>query len=310
MKKSIILYAWLLLGLGSIASCQGVPEHVRSESPVSRHDSAGWFDPASIPLPFALPGGELTEQHFLADRTAEVYHLPMSASSPEAVMAYRQALAYAANDETEAYFAQMEAATAHDPQLFMGYAHCAMVMLFEANPQEATPLLAQALAIPLSKLSPAERILRPLLRQWQQTPQASPASVMAELVEAFPETAEAYVLAGSCAYWLEEDMAKAVHYLEQAQQLRPTYGPGYNLLGHSYLALGQMEQARIAFEAYLIFAHEEANAYDCLGDYYLQTKHYALAARYYDQAAFRGMRPAQQRAEQARHLLAQSGQGH
>jgi len=126
---------------------------------------------------------------------------------------------------------------------------------------------------------------------------------MAALTEAYPKTCQAHELAATSAYWISEDSKAAAQHLVHLLELRPAYGGGYNMLGYNYMALGEMYQAKAAFEKYLELAPDEANAYDSMGEYYMVNKDYAKSAEYYDRAAAMGMEPAKERAEKAREAL-------
>lgn len=230
-------------------------------------------------------------------------NFPVSSSFPKAISAYHQALELAANARLKDYGKKMGEAAAIDPEFFMSYAHRAMVKVSFKQYEDAKVFIDKAAAFSSENLTEAEKIVHKLMVQWKKDAKSSPANVMTELVEAYPQHAEAYELAGSCAIWMDGDKEKALAYFEKAQQLRPTYGPGYNMLGYSYMNVDQMDEAKTAFEAYLQFSPNEANAYDSMGEYYMKINDYAQSAKYYDKATALGMKNAKERADKAKELM-------
>ena len=96
-------------------------------------------------------------------------------------------------------------------------------------------------------------------------------------------------------------------YLLRLLELRPEYGGGYNTLGYNYMALQEMDKAKAAFEKYLELAPNEPNAYDSMGEYYLNTGDYARSAEYYDRAVALGMEGSKKGAEKARAAMEHGG---
>jgi tetratricopeptide (TPR) repeat protein len=236
---------------------------------------------------------------FLNDR-----YLPLTASSPAAITAYREALEHAANVRLDQYFEKMEAAVEIDPNFFMGYAHRAMAEISFGEYEKAAKYIDQALSICSDDHTRAEQILCRLMAQWKADPKSSPEPLMEELVVVYPKTAEAYELAASCAVWIDKDHQQALNYYQAAQRLRPDYGPGYNMLGYAYLNTEQPAKAKEAFEAYLRLSPDEPNAYDSMGEYYLIMEDYAKSVEYYDQAVAMGLEGAKARADKAREAMA------
>ena len=130
---------------------------------------------------------------------------------------------------------------------------------------------------------------------------------MAALTDAYPGTAQAHDLAAVSASWISKDSKVAIQHLQRLLELRPEYGGGYNSLGYSYMALGEMGKAKAAFEKYLELAPEEPNAYDSMGEYYMVAKDYAKSAEHYDRAVELGMEDSKERAEKARAALKEAG---
>lgn len=233
--------------------------------------------------------GNLTGERFL----------PLSASSPKAIPAYHAAMELLANSAVGEYYKKMTEAIEHDAKFLMGYAFRAIELVAFDKFDEAAPFIDQAASVCSEHLTPAEQIMCKLMTKWQADSISSPAPLMDELIAAYPNTFEAYDLAGRCAYWIDNDKQKAIAYLEQAKALLPSYGPGYCLLGYSYLDTGDMKKAKVAFDTYLRLSPKEANAHDSMGDYWYKAENYPLAIKHYEKAVEMGMESAQDRADKA-----------
>ncbi len=267
------------------------------------YDKYGYFPDAEFYLEFK--DGQIRRDAYLLLRAVfpNDHHLPLTASSPEALAAYCEALDHAANANLPEYFKKMEAAAALDPHFFMSYAHRAMAEVSFGEYEKAGKLIDKALAICSDELTEAEQIVCKLMTQWKKDPKSSPEAVMEELVLVYPKTAEAYEMAASGALWIDKYPQQALNYFQAAQRLRPDYGPGYNMLGYAYLGTEQSAKAKETFEAYLRLSPHQANAYDSRGEYSLTVKDYARLLEYYEQVVAKGMGKAQERADKVRKLM-------
>lgn len=243
----------------------------------------------------------------LAFLSAQDTYLPVSSSSEAAKADYFKALQAAENANIPDFFDGMKAAVKTDPNFFMAYAHLAFAETAFGQYEKAAAFIKPALAIDPAGFNEGEKIHRKALEAWDKDPKADPAKYMEALTAAYPNTAEAYDLAGRSAAWLSKDPKAAVKHLLRLLELRPEYGGGYNTLGYNYMALEEMDKAKAAFEKYLELAPAEANAYDSMGEYYLVAKDYAKSAEYYDRAVELGMEGSKQGAAKARAAMAEKG---
>jgi Flp pilus assembly protein TadD len=163
------------------------------------------------------------------------------------------------------------------------------------------------LAIDPADFNEGEQIIRTALQALAADPKADPAQFMAALTAAYPATAQAHDLAAISASWISKDPKASVQHLLRLLELRPDYGGGYNALGYSYMALQEMDKAKVALEKHLELAPNEPNAYDSMGEYYMLTEDYAKSAEYYDRAVALGLEASKAGAEKARAALKEGG---
>ena len=239
--------------------------------------------------------------------SAQDIYLPVSSKSETAKTEYFKALQAAESINIPAFFDGMKAAVKTDPNFFMAYVNLAFAETAFGQYEKAAAYIKPALAIDPAGFNENERIHRKALQAWDKDPKADPAEYMEALTAAYPNTAEAYDLAGRSAAWLSKDPKASVKHLLRLLELRPEFGGGYNTLGYNYMALQEMDKAKAAFEKYLILAPDEPNAYDSMGEYYLNTGDYAKSAEYYGRAVALGMEGSKKGAEKARAAMSQKG---
>jgi tetratricopeptide (TPR) repeat protein len=239
--------------------------------------------------------------------SAQDTYLPVSSTSEAAKADYFKALKAIENADVPGFFDGMKAAVKTDPNFFMAYVNLAFGETAFGQYEKAAAFIKPALAIDPASFNEGEQIHRQALQAWEKDPQADPAKYMEALTAIYPNTAEAHDLAGRSAVWISKDTKASVKHLLRLLELRPGYGGGYNSLGYSYMALGEMDKAKAAFEKYLELAPAEANAYDSMGEYYLTVKDYAKSEEYYDRAVELGMEGSKQGAEKARAALKETG---
>ncbi|MBK8555447.1 MAG: nuclear transport factor 2 family protein [Lewinellaceae bacterium] len=237
---------------------------------------------------------------FLSSLSAQDIYLPVSSSSEAAKSQYFKAIQAAENANIPDFFDGMKAAVKTDPKFFMAYVNLAFGETAFGQYEKAAAFIKPALAIDPAGFNKNEQIHRKALEAWDKDPKADPAKYMEELTAAYPNTAEAYDLAGRSAKWLSKDPKAAVKHLLRMLELRPDFGGGYNSLGYTYMELGEMGKAKAAFEKYIALAPKEPNAYDSMADYYLTNKEYAKSVEFYDKAAAMGMGNAMAGADRAR----------
>jgi len=237
---------------------------------------------------------------FLTPLSSQDIYLPVSSTSETAKAEYFEALQAIENADIPGFFDGMKAAVKTDPNFFMAYVNLAFSETAFGQYEKAAAFIKPALAIDPADFNECERIHHQALQAWEKDPKADPAEYMEALTAAYPNTPEAYDLAGRSAKWISNDTKSSVGHTLRLLELRPDFGGGYNTLGYNYLALGEMDKAKVAFEKYIELAPREGNAYDSMADYFMANKEYARSVEYYDKAAAMGMSNATERADQAR----------
>lgn len=230
---------------------------------------------------------------------AQDFFLPVSSKSKAAKAAYYKADELGYNVHLKEANTELDKALREDPNFFMAY----VLEIFYASGEKRAELVDKALAIDDSKFTEAERIVRQQLVRWGADPKAKTAENMIELVAAYPKTPQAYEWASLHAAYTDKDADTALEYAQKLAELRPKCAPNYNVLGYLNMQMQQMDQAKSAFEKYIALAPKEPNAYDSMGEYYMNAKDYAKSAEYYDRAAKLGLADAKGRADKARSMV-------
>ena len=231
--------------------------------------------------------------------TAQQFLLPVSSASQPAKAAYYKAADLASNSRIPEARAQLDSALKADPTFFMAY----VSMIFNTSGEKKAGLINKALALDAGKLTKAEKILREQLVKWQADPKAKAGQTMTALVAAYPKNPQAYEWATQRAVYTDKDTAAALAYTQKLAQVNPKFAPNYNNMGYMYMYTQQMDKAKVAFEQYIAHAPQEANAYDSMGEYYMNVKDYAKSAEYYDKATAMGYTVSKERAEKARAMM-------
>ena len=104
-----------------------------------------------------------------------------------------------------------------------------------------------------------------------------------ELADLHPEDGVVQQFVGM-AFNLFKRPKEAIPYLKRAYELAEMPGSA-NVLGYVYLQMGDTDQAKKYFEAYMEAASGHHNAYDSMGDFYMATKNYKAAAESFEKAA-------------------------
>lgn len=104
-----------------------------------------------------------------------------------------------------------------------------------------------------------------------------------ELADLYPEDGVLQQFVGM-AFNLFKRPKEAIPYLKRAYELAELPGSA-NVLGYTYLQIGDTEQAQKYFEAYMETTSGHHNAYDSMGDFYMATKNYKAAAESFEKAA-------------------------
>jgi tetratricopeptide (TPR) repeat protein len=87
-------------------------------------------------------------------------------------------------------------------------------------------------------------------------------ALLQRLEGAFKDDERVQQQLGTYHFFTRQDYAAAVHHLERAIEIEPTFSPAYNLLGYARRFLGDFEGAEQAFRRYTELIDDEPNPYD------------------------------------------------
>ncbi|OOG70583.1 lipopolysaccharide assembly protein LapB [Algoriphagus sp. A40] len=235
---------------------------------------------------------------------AQGYFLPVSTTSEEANKNYQAAVMSTQHADLTSYRELMVKALESDPEFFMALAHRGMGSLNSTNPDFPKENIKKALAVSEDKLTESEKILRKALVLLDDDLKTDITGVIKELQAAYPNTAQAYDFGLFVNYFYKKDYPEAIKNGEMLIKLAPDHGGGYNMLGYANMAAGNMKDAKSNFKKYINKFPKEANPYDSMGEYYMNVKDYKNSAKYYQKAADMGLETSQERADEAKKLMA------
>ncbi|MCB9351384.1 MAG: tetratricopeptide repeat protein [Lewinellaceae bacterium] len=242
----------------------------------------------------------------LAFLSAQDIYLPVSSSSETAKAEYFKALQAGENANIPGFFDGMKAAVKTDPNFFMAYVNLVFAETAFGQYEKAAAFIKPALLLTLPASTRMNESIAKPWKQWTKTRKPTRLNTW-KRYRRLPPTRLKPMTCDWSAAWLSKDPKAAVKHLLRLLELRPEYGGGYNTLGYNYMALQEMDKAKAAFEKYIELAPNEPNAYDSMGEYYLNTGDYAKSAEYYDRAVALGMEGSKNGAEKARAAIAQKG---
>jgi len=215
----------------------------------------------------------------VAGLTLGVYaqQMPLNSSNPEAEAKLRQALDLMAHDMPTFGKLVMEA---HELDPAMPMANFFMAVMPE-NPADGKPY-ADAFNAFEGELTEAEQqFAKVLVNLENEDLEAAP--YMVALTEMYPNDAHAHLLSGF-SNSMDENFEVAVAALEKAIAIKRMPG-AYNMLGYTYMRMGEMEKAKSAFETYALVVPGHANPHDSMGDLLMAMEDYEAAAAEFDKAA-------------------------
>ena len=191
-------------------------------------------------------------------------------------------------DEADAFFEKvyivqgidlLENALTEDPDFFMAAYGLATYHMY-AEEEVAFRKYAEQAVQSAYRLSRGEKLLKSVLQQLLEDPQADVTTTGIELVKLYPDDPDAYF---HLAFFqgIAGDYHGQVETLLKAAAIKEYPATVYNSLGYAYMDLGQFEDAAAAFDKYLELKPEEPNPHDSKGDYYMAIGEYELAHESY-----------------------------
>jgi tetratricopeptide (TPR) repeat protein len=235
---------------------------------------------------------------------AQEYFLPVSTTSEDAKKNYQAAVMSTQHANLTSYRELMTKALEGDPEFFMALAHRGIGSLNSTNPDFPEENIKKAFAVSEAKLTESEKIIRKALVMLDNDLKADITGVIKEVQAAYPKTAQAYDLGLFVNYFYKKDYPEAVKNGEMLVKLAPNLGGGYNMQGYANMEAGNMKAAKSSFKKYIKKFPDEANTYDSMGEYYMNVKDFKNSAKYYQKAADMGLETSQERADEAKKLMA------
>lgn len=85
-------------------------------------------------------------------------------------------------------------------------------------------------------------------------------------------------------YYVKQEYPKAIRQLKKSIEINNQYHPAINMLGYTYMAMNNQDEARKYFTEYIEILPDYANPYDSYAEFLLQTGKFTDAIKYYDKA--------------------------
>ncbi len=162
-----------------------------------------------------------------------------------------------------------------DPDLFMAFYQLASFDLYFDNIDRFKEYAEKAVNIEAG-LSEGEELLKETLKKLLENENTDVTAIGEELVELYPNDAEAYSWLSFYQY-LIEDYESSAQTTKKAIEITDDPAPLYNSLGYTYMALERFDSAEVAFDKYLELEPDLPNPYDSKGDYYMKVEEYGSA---------------------------------
>lgn len=109
-------------------------------------------------------------------------------------------------------------------------------------------------------VTPGEQLLIRAYHAQQNRDYQSACRFVDSLTRMYPKDKHCLLYANHAYFYVDPD--KALEYLNRALKIDPYYGAAYNLLGYELEQLGRLDEARKAYEDYMDYSPQSANAID------------------------------------------------
>jgi Tfp pilus assembly protein PilF len=218
---------------------------------------------------------------FACTQSPKEKKMAITTSSEKALQLYTEAMAAGENYYMNKFSDLAKKSLEEDPDFFMANYMLAMFYLGsnDAKFRDYTNKAVNCKA----KLSKEELMLKEALGKFLENEKADNTEIGKKLIEMFPNDVFAY----ETLMWFQyiiQDNPGMVKDLENAITVFDKHAPFYNMLGYSYMSLGQNDKALNAFNKYIELAPDIPNSYDSKGDYFMKVKDYASAYESYMKA--------------------------
>lgn len=212
-------------------------------------------------------------------------YMTITTNSEKALELYQMAYEIAYDVvELEKAVSYYEQAIKEDTNFFMAYYQLATFHLFHNNDKKFEKNAIAGINCN-TKLSKGEEIQKKALVEWLKDKNSNNSSLGLELVDLYPNDADAYINLGFY-YYLNKDYEKAISAFFMADSIgvkdNNYCGPKLAIvpicmLGYAYLITDQLDNAKASFDRYIELFPDDQNPYDCKGDYFMQIKKYDKA---------------------------------
>ena len=204
---------------------------------------------------------------------AQSREMPMSANK-QALAFFEQARVKADNLEDPGTL--FDQAVQKDPGFAFGYLFAGQTNVeFQNNLEKAVSLAAKA--------TPAEREWIMSIEAQNRGDQDAALTHLQAVEKLYPHDKRVLMQMGNYYRGIGDD-AKSLEYYLAASKVDKKYAPPYNIIGYSYVALGNFGEAEKAFKTYISLIPNNANPYDSYGEMLLNSGKFDESIRQYSMA--------------------------
>jgi tetratricopeptide (TPR) repeat protein len=207
------------------------------------------------------------------NKTTKDGKMPITTKSESALALYKEARAAFEDVNLPVGLDKLNNAVTDDSDFFMANFY---LSLYYLDNKEKFDEYANAAINSKAKLSKAEELLKSSLPKLIENQKADVTDVGKKLVEMYPKDVWAYWFLFTFQNIIN-DQNGCAETLSKALEITDNPAPVYNMLGYVYLRLGKNDEAGAAFNKYLELAPTNPNAYDSMGDYFMNVKEYGKA---------------------------------
>lgn len=218
---------------------------------------------------------------FACTQSPEEKKMAITTSSEKALQLYTDAMAAGENYYMNKFSDLAKKSLEEDPDFFM--AHYMLALFYMGSDDAKFREYGDKAFNCKAKLSKEELMLKDAISKFLENEKADNTEIGKKLVEMFPNDVNAY----QTLMWFQfiiQDNQGIVKNLENAITVFDKQASFYNMLGYSYMSLGQNDKALNAFNKYIELAPNIPNSYDSKGDYFMNVKDYTNAYESYMKA--------------------------
>jgi tetratricopeptide (TPR) repeat protein len=224
--------------------------------------------------------------------------MPITTKSESALTQYKEARIAFEDVKISAGLDRLTGALKDDPDFFMANFYLSLYYL--GNKEKLNEYATAAINCK-AKLSKAEELLKTSLSKLIENPKADVTEIGKKIVKMYPNDVWAYWFLYTFQNIIQ-DFKGCAETLKKAIEITDNPAPVYNILGYTYIQLGQQNEAAAAFDKYIELEPNNPNVYDSKGDYFMNIKEYRKAYDSYMKAHSVDSLWSYEKALQAKHL--------